>query len=161
MARNSQAIRVRQMEVSDFQFIRRLASTQFQFTCPPRYVLWLLTRTNPRNCIVAEDRKYGPVAYLLSLPASTSHERALYIWQLAASARGRRNGAIHLLLLALRALVRRTKIRSVVFTTVPNSPEYRAIQRYAKTLSGGTPHPRLSLPSMVSQNEHEFVIRVR
>src|SRR5579864_2040026 len=161
MARNSQPIRIRPMEVSDFRFIRRLASTQFQFTCPPRYVLWLLARTNSRNCIVAEDSKYGPVAYLLSLPVSTSRERVLYVWQLAASPRGRSNGAIHLLLLALRKMVRKTRIQSLVFTAVPDSPEYRAIRRYAKALSGSGPRSSQSLPSTVSRNEHEFVIRVR
>jgi len=161
MARNSQPIRVRPMEVSDFQFIRRLASTQFQFTCPPRYVLWLLTRTNSRNCIVAEDTKYGPVAYLLSLPASTSRERALYIWQLAASSRGRRSGAIHLLLLALRKLVRRMRIRFLIFSAVPDSPEFRAIRRQARTIFGTVRDSHHVLPSGVSRNEHEFVIRVR
>ena len=158
---HSAKIRVRPMEVEDFQFIRQLASKQFQFTRPPRYVLWLLTRTNSRSCIVAENAKHGPVAYLLSLPVNTSREKTLYVWQLAASLRGRRNGAIHLLLLALRRLVRKMRIQALVFTAVPDSPEYRAIRRYAKTLSGGTPRAKLSLPLIVSQNEHEFVIRVR
>jgi len=161
MAPNSQTIRIRPMEVSDFQFIRRLASTQFQFTCPPHYILWMLTRTNSRNCIVAEDAKYGPVAYLLSLPVSTSRERTLYIWQLAASARGRRNGAIHLLLLALRKFVRRMRIRFLVFSAVPDSPEFRAIRRQARTIFGTVRDSRHILPPGVSRNEHEFVIRVR
>jgi hypothetical protein len=161
MARNSNPVHVRPMQVDDFRFIQRLASKQFQFTRPPRYVLWLLTRTNSRSCIVADDSKHGPVAYLLSLPVNTSHEKTLYVWQLAASSRGRRNGAIHLLLLALRKMVRREQIRSVVFTSVPNSPEYRAIIRYARALSGGAPRSAQRLPSIVSQNEHEFVIKVK
>jgi hypothetical protein len=161
MARIPQPIRIRTMEIDDFRFIRHLASKQFQFTRPPRYVLWLLTRTNSRSCIVAEDTKHGPVAYLLSLPVNNSRAKALYVWQLAASNRGRRNGAIHLLLLELRKLVRKMRIRSLVFTAVPDSPEYRAIRRYAKTLSGGAPRAQQSLPLRVSQNEHEFVIRVR
>ena len=161
MARNSQAIRIRPMEVCDFQFIRRLASKQFQFTCPPRYVLWLLTRTNSRNCIVAEDTEYGPVAYLLSLPVSTSRERSLFVWQLAASSRGRRNGAIHLLLLALRKFVRRTRIRFLIFSAVPDSPEFRAIRRQARTIFGPVRDSHLVIPSGVSRNEREFVIRVR
>jgi ribosomal protein S18 acetylase RimI-like enzyme len=161
MAQTHQPIRIRPMEVDDFRFIRNLASKQFQFTRPPHYVLWLLTRTNSRSCIVAEDTKHGLVAYLLSLPVNTSREKTLYVWQLAASPRGRHSGAIHLLLLALRKLVRRMRIRSLVFTAVPDSPEYRAIRRYAKTLSGAAPRAKQSLPSRVSQNEHEFVIRVR
>jgi hypothetical protein len=161
MAQTHQPIHIRPMEVDDFRFIRNLASKQFQFTRPPHYVLWLLTRTNSRSCLVAEDTKHGPVAYMLSLPVNKQREKALYVWQLAASTRGRRNGAIHLLLLALRKLVLRMRIRSLVFTAVPDSPEYRVIRRYAKTLSGGAPRAKQSLPSRVSQNEHEFVIRVR
>jgi hypothetical protein len=161
MARSSQTIRVRPMQVSDFQFIRRLASTQFQFTCPPRYVLWLLTRTNSRNSIVADDTKYGPVAYLLSLPVNTSRESALYVWQLAASSRGRRSGAIHLLLLALRKFVRRSRIRVLIFSAVPDSPEFRAIRRLARTTFGAVRDSRRVLPSGVSRNEHEFIIRVK
>jgi hypothetical protein len=149
------------MEVPDFQFIRHLASKQFQFTRPPRYVLWLLTRTNSRSCIVAEDSKYGPVAYLLSLPVNTSREKALYVWQLAASPRGRRNGAIHLLLLSLQKFVRKMKIRFLVFSAVPDSPEFRAIRRQAHTIFGTVRNSRHVLPSGVSRNEHEFVIRVK
>jgi hypothetical protein len=160
MARSPQLVHVRSMKVDDFRFIRKLASKQFQFTRPPRYVLWLLTRTNARSCMVAEDAKHGPVAYLLSLSVNTSREKTLYVWQLAASPRGRRNGAIHSLLLALRELVRRTRIRSLVFTAVPDSPEYRVVGRYAKTLSAGAPRSRGRLPRTVSRNEGEFVIRV-
>lgn len=161
MARNSNPLHVRPMQVDDFRFIQRLASKQFQFTRPPRYVLWLLTRTNSQFCIVAEDSKHHPMAYLLSLPVSKSREKNLYVWQLAASSRGRRNGAIHLLLLALRKMVRRERIRSVIFTSVPNSPECRAITRYARALSGGAPRSAQRLPPIVSQNEHEFVIRAK
>jgi hypothetical protein len=161
MARDSQPIRIRPMEVDDFRFIRQLASKQFQFTRPPHYVLWLLTRTNSRSCIVAEDIKHGPVAYLLSLPVNTSREKALYVWQLAASPQGRRNGAIHLLLLALRKFVHRTGIRFLVFSAVPESPEFRAIRRQAHTIFGTVRDSRLALPSGVSRNEYEFVIRVR
>jgi len=161
MPRSPQPVRVRPMEIDDFRFIQRLASKQFQFTRPPRYVLWLLKRTNSRSCMVAEDATHGLAGYLLSLPVNTSREKSLYVWQLAASPRGRRNDAIHLLLLALRKLVRRTRVRSVVFTAVSDSPEYRAIRRYAKALSGGAPRCARSLPSSVSKNEDEFVIRVR
>ena len=161
MARNSQPIRVRPMEVDDFRFIRQLASKQFQFTRPPHYVLWLLTRTNSRSCIVAEDAKCGPVAYLLSLPVSTSRVGALYIWQLAASSRGRRSGAIHLLLLGLRKFVRSMRIRILVFSAVPDSPEFRAIRRQARAIFGTVRDAHHVLPSRVSRNEREFVIRVR
>jgi hypothetical protein len=160
MAQTHQPIRIRPMEVDDFRFIRHLASKQFQFTRPPHYVLWLLTRTNSRSCIIAEDTKHGPVAYLLSLPVNTPREKALYVWQLAASPRGRRSGAVHLLLLALRKLVRRMRMRFIIFSAVPDSPEFRAIRRQARTLFGAVPHPRHVLPSGVSRTEHEFIVRV-
>lgn len=161
MVRSPQPIHVRPMEVDDFPFIRHLASKQFQFTRPPRYVLWLLTRTNSRSCTVAVDPKHGPVAYLLSLPVSTSRKKSLFVWQLAASPRGRRYGATHLLLLALRKMVRKMRIRFIVFSSVPDSPEFRAIRRQARTLFGAVPHSRHILPSGISPREHEFVIRVK
>lgn len=154
-------IRVRQMKVSDFEFVRRLASRKANFTVPPPYVLWLLKQTNSRSCMVAEHVKLGPVAYLLSVPVNKPRGNVLYIWQLAASERGQRTGAIDVLLLGLRTLVHRMKIQSLLFTAIPNSPEFRAIRRYAYTLSAKEPKPNQELPSMVSRNEREFTIAVK
>jgi len=159
--RHSKWIRVRPLQVSDFRFVRRLASKQPNFTSPPNYVLWLLKQTNSRSCMVVEHAKLGPVAYLLSLPVDLSRGRTLYVWQFAASASGRRTGAIHLLLLALRKLARRMRLRSLLFTAIPDSPEFRAIRRYAYTLSGGVPRAHQRLPSTVSRNECEFILKVR
>jgi len=159
--RASKWIRVRPLEVSDFKFVRRLASKQPNFTIPPRYVLWLLKQTNARSCLVAEHAKNGPVAYLLSLLVSTPRGKALYIWQLAASKTGFHAGAIHALLLALRALVRRERVRRVFFTAIPESPELRAFRRYAYVLSGAVPRSQQLLPTSVSRNEREFVIAVK
>lgn len=159
--RASKWIRVRPLDVSDFRFVRQLASKQDNFTVPPLFVLWLLKQANGRSCLVADHVKFGPVAYLLSLPVSKPGRKALYVWQLAASASGQRVGAIEMLLLELRAFVRRMRIRSLVFTAVPNSPEFRAIRRYAYTLSAGRPQPLQQLPPTVSQTEHEFTIKVR
>jgi hypothetical protein len=159
--RASKWIRVRPLKVSDFGFIRRLASKQANFTVPPLFVLWLLKQTNSPSCMVAEHVRVGPVAYLLSLPVSKRGGKVLYVWQLAASAGGRRTGAIDMLLLRLRAFVRRMRVRSLLFTAIPDSPEFRAIRRYAYTLSAGRPRSHRELPSMVSRNEHEFTIRVR
>jgi hypothetical protein len=158
---HTNSIQIRPMEVIDFRFIRRLAAEQFQFTRPPRYVLWLLKRTDSRFCMVAKDKKIGLVAYLLSLPIDISRGKALYVWQLAATPRGHRIGAVHSLLLELRKLVRRLRIQSIVFSAVPDSAEYRAIRRYAKSLSGDSPRAQRRLPSVVSRNEWEFVIRVK
>src|ERR1700722_19266339 len=101
--RASKWIHVRPLKVSDFGFVRRLASRKANFTVPPPYVLWLLKQTNPRSCMVAEHVKFGPVAYLLSVPVGKPRSSVLYIWQLAASATGKRTGAIDGLLLGLGA----------------------------------------------------------
>jgi hypothetical protein len=159
--RASKWIRVRPLEVTDFGFIRRLASKKANFTVPPLYILWLLKQANSRSCLVAEHVKLGPVAYLLSLPGSKPRGKVLYVWQLATSATGQRTGAIDMLLLELRTFVRRTGIRSLHFTAIPHSPEFRAIRRYAYTLSAGRPRSHQKLPSMVSRNEREFTITVR
>ena len=157
----SKWIHVRPLKVSDFKVIRRLASKQANFTVPPLYILWLLKQTNSRSCMVAEHVRLGPVAYLLSLPVNKPRGKVLYVWQLAASANGLRTGAIDLLLLELRAFLRRMHIRSLLFTAIPDSPEFRAIRRYAYTLSAGRPRSHRELPSMVSRNEREFTITVR
>jgi hypothetical protein len=159
--RNSKWIRVRPIQASDFKFIRRLASKQPNFTSPPHYVLWLLKETNPRSCLVAEHAKLGPVAYVLSLQVDKSQGKALYIWQLAASTSGQRSGAIHLLLLALRTFARRIRFKSVFFTAIPDSPDFRAIRRYAYTLSRGVPRSHQRLPSTVSRSEFEFILKLR
>src|SRR6185437_8623680 len=45
-------ISVRSLEVRDFSFVRELSSSQPNFTIPPPYVLWLLTRISPELCLV-------------------------------------------------------------------------------------------------------------
>jgi hypothetical protein len=157
----SKTIRVRSLEVSDFSFVRRLASKRPTFTSPPSFVLWLLKRVHSESCMVAEHPKLGPVAYLLSLPFNTPRGKALYVWQLAASPDGQRTGATNVLLLALRTLARRMHAHALFFTAIPDSPEFRAIRRYAYTLSGLMPIPREKLPDTVCRNEREFVIKVR
>jgi hypothetical protein len=158
--RASKLIRVRPLEVSDFRFIRRLASRQANFTVPPLYVLWLLKQTNSRSCMVAEHARLGPIAYLLSLIVSIPRGKILYVWQLAASKRGLQTGATDALLLALRALMNRMRVQRVFFTSVPDSPHFRAIRRYAYALFGAAPRSQQILPASVSRNECEFVIRV-
>jgi len=102
--RASKWIRVRPLKVSDFTFIRRIASKRVGFTVPPLYVLWLLSRTNLRNCMVVEHVKFGPVAYLLSILVCKRRKKLLYIWQLAGSRQGVRTGAIDSALLGVRRL---------------------------------------------------------
>jgi hypothetical protein len=156
----SKKIRIRPLEVSDFDFVRNLAAKRSNFTTPPPYVLWLLKKAHSKSCIVAEHTERGSVAYLLSLPFKTSRGRALYVWQLAASADGLRTGATDVLLLHLRTLMRRMRVHALFFTAVPNSPEFRAIRRYARVLYGRPVRSREKLPPFISRNEREFVIKV-
>ncbi len=79
---------------------------------------------------------------------------------MATSKRGQHVGAIDLLLLALRAFVRRVRVERICFTAVPESPEYRVIRRYAYTLFGAHVRSQQVLPAAISRNEHEFVVRV-
>ncbi len=156
----SKWIRVRPLTVADFPFIRRLAAKQDGFTVPPPYVLWLLRRTNSRSCMIVEHVKSGPVAYLLSILVCEPREKVLYVWQLAASNKGMRTGAIDIALLALRAFVRRVGARKVLFTVDPKSPKFRAIRRYAHSLSAARVRPGQFLPDSISRHEREYVIKV-
>jgi hypothetical protein len=151
---------VRPLKVSDFGFIRRLASKKGNFTVPPPYVLWLLKQTNSRSCMVAEHVELGLVAYLLALRVNTSRGKVLYVWQLAASKRGLSEGGIHELLLALRSFMRRVRVQRVLFTADPESPEFRAVRRYAYSLFGAAPRSGQNLPASVSQSEREFFVKV-
>ena len=157
---SSKWIRVRPIKTSDFSFIRRIASKQIHFTVPPLFVLWLLKRTNSRSCMVAEHLKFGPVAYLLSILVCERRQKVLYIWQLAASARGVRTGAIDETLLALRDFVRRKDVKRLFFTVDPASPEYRAIRRYAYSLFGRRLASGKVLPRSISLTEREYMVRV-
>jgi hypothetical protein len=156
----SRRLRARPLAVSDFAFIRRLASTNGNFTIPPPYVLWLLKRTNHDSCIVVEHPRFGPVAYVLSILAFEPRESVLYVWQLAASKRGTKCGAIDVALLALRAFVRRSRVKRVVFTMDPKSYEFRAVRRYVYALSGARVGSGPFLPPGISRHEREYVVRL-
>ena len=157
----SKYIRIRPLKVSDFAFIRRLASKKTNFTVPPPYVLWLLKQTNSPSCMVAEHAKHGPVGYLLAILVGTQKGKVLYVWQLATSKNGLSAGAIHDLLLALRSFMRRTQVQKIFFTAVPKSPELRAIRRYAYSLFGAALRAQQIVPSSISRGEREFMVRVK
>jgi hypothetical protein len=111
--------------------------------------------------MVAEHLKLGPVAYLLSLLVNTPGGKVLYVWQLAASKSGLSEGGIHELLLALRSFMRRARVKRASFTAIPQSPEFRAIRRYAYSLFGAAPRSGQYLPASVSRSEREFFITVK
>ncbi len=154
-------LQIRTLAVSDFGFVRRLASKQHSFTKPPQYVLWLLQKAHSDSCFIAEDIRLGRIAYLLSLVIVTSNGTGLYVWQLAASLGGERTGAAHALLVALRKYVRRKRIRKIFFTAAPGTAEFRAIRRYSYALFGNLPRVQEKVPKAISRDEHEFVIDVR
>ncbi len=104
----SSHINVRRLEFGDFAFVRSLAAEQPNFTIPPPYVLWLLLKIRKNVCLVAEDQRVGPLAYLLAIPDEPPG--SLYVWQLAASANGKRLGATPHLLLELRRINRDMRI---------------------------------------------------
>ena len=111
--------------------------------------------------MVAEHTKLGPVGYLLAILVSTQKGKVLYVWQLATSKNGLSAGAIHDLLLALRSFMRRTQVHRVFFTAVPESPELRAIRRYAYSLFGTTLRAQQIVPASVSRGEREFMVMVK
>jgi hypothetical protein len=154
-------LQIRTLEISDFGFVRRLASKQRNFTKPPQYVLWLLQKAHSDSCFIAEHVRLGPIAYLLSLVIATSNGKGLYVWQLAASLSGQQTGATHALLLSLRTYIRRKKIRKIFFTAAPGTSEFRAIRRYSYALFGNLPRLQEKVPKAISRDEHEFVIDVR
>jgi hypothetical protein len=155
---SSKLIRARPLKVTDFAFIRRVASRQGDFTVPPLYVLWLLKRTNRGSCIVVEHPNFGPIAYLLSI--QTDRDRVLYVWQLAASKRGVQTGAIQIALVALRRFVRRVGVQKLLFTMNPNSPEFRAVRRFVYSLFGARVGRGRLLPGCISRHEREYAVRL-
>lgn len=156
----STRIRARPLRVTDFPFVRRLASRHRHFTVPPSYVLWLLKRTNRNCCIVVEHPTFGPVAYLLSILMCEDREKVLYVWQLAASTQGVRSGAIDVALVALRSFVRRARVEKLLFTIDPESSEFRAVRRYVYSLFSARVRPGDVLPRGISRHEREYAVRL-
>jgi hypothetical protein len=154
----SSHIHIRRLEFSDFAFVRGLASEQPNFTIPPPYVLWLLLKVHKNVCLVAEDDRVGPVAYLLAIPVLPPD--SLYVWQLAASDKGKRVNAARHLLQELRRQSLHMHIRRVMFSTLPKSPMFRAIRRYAAALFGARLEVNSELPSLIAPGESEYRVEL-
>jgi hypothetical protein len=153
--RTTSHIHVRQLEVGDFDFVRDLAARQPNFTVPPPYVLWLLLKIKDAICLVAEDSTEGLLAYVLAVPIEAP-ARALYVWQLAASQAGQRTNATLTLLTEFREIAHQLRVKRVAFSTIPDSPTFRAIRRYAAEVFCATPQPTSIVPSVVCPNESEY-----
>jgi hypothetical protein len=154
----SSRILIRRLEFSDFAFVRGLASEQPNFTIPPPYVLWLLLKVHKNVCLVAEDDRIGPVGYLLAIPVHPPG--SLYVWQLAASDKGKRVNAIRQLLQELRRISLQARTRRMMFSTLPKSPTFRAIQRYAAILFGARLEVNGAVPSMIAPGESEYRVEL-
>lgn len=148
-------VHVRQLEVGDFSFVRALAARQPTFTVPPPYVLWLLLRIKDAICLVAEHSSEGQLAYLLAVPIEAP-SKALYVWQLATSQAGQRRNATLALLVEFRRITQKMRICTIVFSTVPGSPAFRMIRRYALKVFAATPEPTSTIPALVCPNESEY-----
>jgi hypothetical protein len=157
---NASHIHVRPLEIGDFGFIQKLASKQPNFTVPPSYVLWMMLRAKGTICLVAENAKMGPLAYLLAMTIENPN-KALFVWQLAASASRMREKAILALLAKFRNITVKLGCSSIAFSSVPKSSRYRAIRRYAWTVFSSVPRLVGSLPSAINPNESEFLLTVK
>jgi hypothetical protein len=149
-------VHVRALEIADFDFVQLVASQQSTFTVPPKYILWLLLRIKGAVCLVAEHSTSGPMAYLLAVPMQSAEE-SLFVWQLASIDSGK-DKAILALLAEFRGIVTKRAVRTIVFTSVPNSVNYRAIRRYASKVFSSSPQQTGTLPAAVSRSEGEFLL---
>lgn len=154
---SGQSIRVRPMELGDFSFVRDLAAQQSNFTIPPPYVLWLLTKIRGGFCVVAEHKRLGLMAYLLAVPISRTR-KSILIWQLARVKGASRVPAIPAILRALKEFTGRERIRSISFSASPGTTTHRMIQRYSFSTFGRHAIEVSDLPSLVAPNESEFLI---
>jgi hypothetical protein len=148
-------ILVRQIRLSDFQFIRGLSSTIAGYTVPPPYILWMLTRFQGELCLLAEDASREPLGYMLATSAGIGSTE-IFIWQLATNFRGRRLRAGTALASHVRRLVKKHGIERITFTAVPDSVGTISIASLAKQMFGRTPKMGASLPGRISSTEREF-----
>ncbi len=151
---------MRRLRVDDFDFVRELAAKQSNFTIPPPYVLWLLTRVRGDICLVAEEEGAGPVAYLLAVPVEKP-QNAFYVWQLAARPNARSHVSVLPLLKKLFEITESQEISSMFFSAIPNSAAFRRIRRYARTVWSATPKVTSTLSGIVAPGEVEYRIDLR
>ncbi len=156
---NVSHIHVRSLEIADFDFVRDLASQQPNFTVPPMYVLWLILRIKGAICLVAEHSGRGPMAYMLAVPVE-GPEQTVFVWQLASTKSGQKAKATLALLTEFRTILARRSVRTIAFSSVPNSPNYRAIRQYAWKVFSLPPERTGLLPFSVSSSESEFLLNL-
>ena len=142
---NVETVLVRPIEVSDFDFIRTLASKTKGYTLPPRYILWTLCRFQGELGAIAEEPGSAPVGYLLALPVGI-HSDAIFVWQLATTFRGQRLKAADALAEHVKAKAQQHDIRRVIFTSCTQSATDQSIQSLAARVFHASPAPGVLLP---------------
>ena len=153
-------ITVRPLEVRDFSFVRELAASQPNFTIPPPYVLWLLTRIGPELCLIAERPDKEAVGYLLAVPI-TNPPKSLYIWQLVARRTRHSQRTVVELIHCLKARVKGRKFNDLIFSAQENTTTFRALKRLVRKEASATPLRMSLLPDIVAPNEYEFSVDLR
>lgn len=150
---------VRQMEIGDFEFVCDLAAKQSNFTVPPPYVLWLFLRIKDAVCLVVELSGEEPLGYLLAVPIEAP-DKALHVWQLAVTPRGARSRAASTLVEAFYSIARKLKVRTIAFSSVAGSAEYRAIRRAIWKVFVAKPQLVGIVPRTVSRTQTEYRIQL-
>jgi hypothetical protein len=152
-------IHVRPLEIGDFDFVRKLASIQPNFTIPPVYVLWLMLRIKGGICLIAEHSEQGSLAYLLAVPVE-GPGNSIFIWQVGGTTGRQGTKATRALLTEFRETVFARGIDTISFSSLPNSAVFRLIRRYAWDLAALIPKTVSALPSAVSDKESEFLLNL-
>lgn len=152
-------VSVRRMRVSDFPFVKQLASQTRTYTVPSDYVLWMLSRCHPDLCAVAELRG-ASVAYVLAL---TTHQprHGMFIWQFASTLQGARHRAPAGLAKYIRRRVQEHGIERIDFTAVPGSASLRSIQTLAQKYFGSIAQKSNRLPPSVLGRERQYYLVIR
>jgi hypothetical protein len=115
----------------------------------------MLTRLHRRFCTVALAPDGTRLGYLLALSVDEPAD-AVFVWQLAATFRGRRIKAQDQLASNLKKAIQACGRTQILFTAVPNSDGERSIRSLAKRIFSITPRMMQPLPKSVSQEEREY-----
>lgn len=150
---------MRKLRIDDFSFVRKLASKYSNFTIPPIYVLWLLTKIKGDICLVAEEEGKGPVAYLLAVPIEDPLN-SIFVWQLSSGIRSRGEPIIALLT-KLHEITRKNRTRSILFSAIPDSAHFRVLRRHLGKVTRVAPRKTKLLPGIIAPGETEYRIDLR
>jgi len=96
------------------------------------------------------------LGYLLAMATSDPAD-AVFVWQLAATFRGRRLKAQDRLASYLNEAIHARGLNQVLFTSVPNSATERSVMSLTKRVFSAAPRMTQNLPESVGQNEREYV----